>query len=122
MWDMAGDYGDSLLSLTVLERVRQLYPVDEWDIYVCCLPQYKEIYAHLDFIEGFVPYLGVKNWQVWEGARGQKKIVDVWLSPSLREETIHNGMDFQEFHPFSTNYKGLKPPMDPQSEPASLKY
>jgi glycosyltransferase involved in cell wall biosynthesis len=105
MWDMAGDYGDSYIGLTVLDRLRELYPATEWDIYVCCLPQYKEIYQHLDYIAGFVPYTGVKHFELWEGTRNHKKWVDVWISPQIWRGATHNGCDFQEFNPNSTNFR-----------------
>jgi hypothetical protein len=105
MWDMAGDYGDSYLGLTVLDRLRELYPVSEWDIYVCCLPQYVEIYQHIDYIAGFVPYTGVKHFELWEGTRNHQKWVDVWISPQTWRGAIHNGCDLQEFNPNSTNFR-----------------
>jgi glycosyltransferase involved in cell wall biosynthesis len=105
MWDMSGDYGDSYIGLTVLDRLRELYPVSEWDIYVCCLPQYVEIYQHLDYITGFIPYTGVKHFELWEGTRNHQKWVDVWISPQTWRGAIHNGCDLQEFNPNSTNFR-----------------
>jgi len=63
------------------------------------LPQYQEIYAHLDFIAGFVPFVDNKHFEFWEGKRGRKKIVDIWLAPNLDRNYIHNGMDKNAFHP-----------------------
>ncbi len=103
LYEMPGDYGDSLLSLTVLDRLRKLYNPEEWDIYVSCLPQYREIYAHLDWVK-FVPFFGMNRFEIWEGSRNLKKHVDVWLAPSLEYNYIHNGQDLQEFHKFSDSF------------------
>ena len=105
MWDLGGDFGDSLISLNVLDRLHEMYPAEEWDIYICCLDQYRQIYAHLSYITGFVPYTGVKHFELWEGTRNHKKWVDVWISPQTWRGAIHNGVDYQEFHKHSSNFK-----------------
>ena len=95
MYEMAGDFGDSLISLNVLDSLRETYNSDEWDIYVSCLPQYRQIYSHLDYIAGFIPFRAndeLNNFKFWEGARNIDKIVDVWIRPSSKNY-IHNGVD-----------------------------
>ncbi len=99
LYEMAGDYGDSLISLPVLEELRKLYSEEEWDLYICCLDQYQEIYAHLEGISGFIPWTGNQPFEMWEGARGQKKLVDVVIAPQLNRSYIHNGQDKNMFHP-----------------------
>lgn len=99
LYSMAGDYGDSLISLPVLEELRKLYPADEWGLYIECIPTYQEIYAHLDWIDGFIPWTGNQPFEMWEGARGQKKLVDVVIAPQLNRSYIHNGVDLNQFHP-----------------------
>lgn len=98
LWEMPGDYGDSLLSLAPLEALHKLYPSDEWDIYVSCLPQYVQIYEHLDFIAGFVPFFGIEHFEIWEGSRNSDKIVDIWIAPNRDGNYKHNGLKKSEFH------------------------
>ncbi len=77
MYELPGDFGDSILCLAPLEALHKLYPSDEWDIYVSCLPQYVQIYEHLDFIAGFVPFFNITDFTIWEFLRYSDKIVDV---------------------------------------------
>ncbi len=104
LFEMAGNFGDSLMCVTVLTQLHKMYKEEEWDIYVSCHPQFKQIYDHLPWIAGFVPVLGVKNFEFWEGARGQEKIVDIWIAPNLDRNYIHNGQNLQGFHPFSESF------------------
>jgi hypothetical protein len=99
LYDLGGDFGDCLISLAVLEQLRELYPPEEWDIYVSVYKRYEELFKHLDFIAGFIPFLDVKHFELWEGARGQKKIVDAWIAPQLDRSYIRNGVDKNMFHP-----------------------
>lgn len=90
LYEMAGNYGDGLISLNVLDELHNTYP--DYDIYISTPAPFKEIYSHLDYLAGWIPFTGFKDFKFWEGSRHNEKLVDIYISPQQNSNFIHNGL------------------------------
>jgi len=98
---MPKSYGDCFLSTAILESLLYSYPLEKWDYYVSCEPQYVEIFKHLDFIKDFIGYTPeLDNFRAWEGDDKNDGMVDVVFQPYLKTQRLHsythNGIDVNE--------------------------
>lgn len=95
---MPQSLGDCLISLSILDEIAEIYPRDQWHIYVCTKTENMHIFSHLDYVTKIVPFTDVmNNFQWWEGAGPEQGIVDIALHPyfgtQIAINTQHNGID-----------------------------
>ena len=92
---MPESFGDCFISLSILEGLLVNYPVEEWDHYVVTRPQYFQIFDHLNYLAGFIPYKeGMDNFKTMEGTSHHQGFVDVCLQPYIltqRNCCYHHG-------------------------------
>lgn len=96
---MPASIGDCVMSLTVINELRNVYTEAEWDIYVCTKNENFEIFEPFkDIISGLVPYSQeLDNYKIWEGAGDYKGVCDIVFQPygvtQRFESYTHNGID-----------------------------
>lgn len=97
LYTMPASNGDCLVSLSVLESIKRVYPLDDWDIYVATSPQFMEIFKHLEWVN-IIPFHPImENYRYMEGCGGNKGIVDICFIPHVMTQRVysyhHNGID-----------------------------
>lgn len=98
LYIMPASNGDCYISRAVLEGLKEVYSLDEWDFYVATQPQYFEVFRDLDYISNIIPYHPIMdNYKEMEGIKDHKGYVDVCLHPYFLTQRMysyhHNGLD-----------------------------
>lgn len=70
------------------------YPLEEWDHYVACKPEFAHVFAHLKHLKNVLPYSPAFDQPFMLEGRGDwKGHFDVALQPYMNPNWIHNGLD-----------------------------
>lgn len=89
-----GKLTECFVALSVLEGLKQKYPLTEWDHYVSCQQENMHVFAHCDWIKNILPFSPSFDQPfVLEGRAGWPGFFDVALQPYMTPNWIHNGLD-----------------------------
>ncbi len=73
--------GDCIILLNVLDELHKKYDSSEWSLYILTSNENRQIFEHLDYIEGFIPPHQAMNTYFYEGSAFHEKLVDIYLQP-----------------------------------------
>lgn len=104
LYTMPGSNGDCLVSLSVLESLKRIYPIKEWDFYVATSPQFMEIFKHLDWVTTIPFHPLMENYKLMEGCGDEPGLVNICFMPHLLTQRLHsyhhNGEDICELQKY----------------------
>ena len=106
---MPESLGDCFISLNVLSSIERIYP--DHEIYVCTKRENFEIFRPKGY--KLIPYSPeFENFQIWEGAGGNKGFVDIFFSPFVATQRFpcytHNGLDIDELQGKTETFLGIE--------------
>lgn len=88
-----GGLQECFIAISVLEAMKNKYPIEEWDHYISCAPAYGHVFAHLDWVKRVVPYNKIFDQPFFlEGRGGNPGYFDIAFQPYLNPSWTHNGL------------------------------
>jgi hypothetical protein len=98
LYVMPRSIGDCFLSTAIFQSLREIYPQEDWDLYVSSEPEFKSIFNGNKNITKWIPYYSeMEDHMRMEGNGEHKGWFDICFTPHISTQRsmnyIHNGIN-----------------------------